>query len=43
MPATPGQMTPQNTGMNVNPITGQPMAQPQMSGVQINPITGLPM
>lgn len=43
MPATPGQVTPQNTGMNVNPITGQPMAQPQMSGVQINPITGLPM
>lgn len=44
MPATPGAMTPQNTGMNgINPITGQPMASPQMSGVQINPITGLPM
>lgn len=35
MPATPGQMTYQNTG--INPITGQTM-QPR-----INPITGLPM
>lgn len=41
MPATPGQMTQQNTG--INPITGQPMASPQMSGLQINPITGQPM
>jgi len=41
MPATPGQMTYQNTG--INPITGQPMGGPQMSGVQINPITGQPM
>lgn len=51
MPATPGQATYPNTG--INPITGQPMAAPtglpfggaapQMSGVQINPITGQPM
>lgn len=38
MPATPGQMGYQNTGMNINPITGQPMGGPQ-----INPITGQPM
>ena len=43
MPATPGQTGYQNTGMNINPITGQPMGGPQMSGVQINPITGQPM
>lgn len=43
MPATLGQMGYQNTGTNINPITGQPMGGPQMSGVQINPITGQPM
>ena len=44
IPATPGAVTSQNTGMDaVNPITGQPAVSPQMSGVQINPITGQPM
>lgn len=38
MPATPGEMTYQNTGAQINPITGQPMGGPQ-----INPITGQPM
>ena len=46
MPATPGQMTYQNTG--INPITGQPMNGPQINPItgqpmQVNPITGLPM
>ena len=43
MPATPGQMTPQNTGLAVNPITGQPMTPSPGPVAGINPITGLPM
>lgn len=46
MPATPGQATYPNTG--INPITGQPMAAPTGlpfggAAPQINPITGQPM
>lgn len=37
MPATPGAVNYQNTGMSINPITGQPISVP------IDPITGLPI
>ncbi len=42
MPATPGQMTYQNTGYVNNPLTGQPQNPMGVQPSSVNPLTGQP-